>query len=139
MEFEARRYQGQGVNHEGETFDGVFLVEPIEGTPAYRYSYQANRASDGARVHFETGLIGLNEDSTAVIHVQMDELPCVSLHALSEHSETTYRFAYEGHGSLAGFVSELVFRFHESGFRLTHRWALNDDLQDRSWCDLDAD
>ncbi|GGX42691.1 hypothetical protein [Saccharospirillum salsuginis] len=138
MEFKTRRYVGQGVNHEGEDFEGTFLVEPVENTQAYNYSYRAVRIEDGTQVHYECGLIGVDEGGVPSIHTQMDELPSVSVHQQRRDEDDVHAFGFEGGGSLAGFVSELVFQFNADGFRLTHRWAMNAPLQDRSWCDLVA-
>ena len=138
MDFKAKRYVGRGINHEGEDFEGTFLVEPIEPTQAYYYSYRAVRIEGGTQVHYECGLIGVDDAGHPAIHTQMDELPSITVHQLTRHEDDVRAFGFEGRGSLAGFVSELVFQFNGEGFRLTHRWAMNEPPQDRSWCELVA-
>jgi len=138
MEFTANKYIGKGINHDGEGFEGTFLVEPIVNTQAYHYSYRAVRIGDGTQVHYECGLIGVDEGGTPAIHTQMDELPSITVHRQARNEGNVHAFGFEGQNTLTGFVSELVFQFNEGGFRLTHRWAMKEPLQDRSWCELEA-
>ena len=137
MQFDDDLYQGQGVNHEQEVFTGQFVIHRMSSGDTLSYQYTAT-LEDGTQVHQESGLIGKNEDHRLCVFVFMDELPCITPHELIHQEDGVWVFGYEGVGPLAGFNSELVFRFEGKAFRLEHRWAMNGPAVDRSWCLLEA-
>ena len=135
MHFTALRYVGFGINHDGEEFRGEFVLTPISNTPALAYTYKAF-LTDGEKIHEESGIFSFDETGNSVVANHMDELPCVTLHRLFKQQERCFHFSYTGVGDIAGFNSELVFEFLDSGFKYKHRWAMGGDPEDKSWCEL---
>lgn len=134
---EALTFAGYGVNHDRESFHGVFTVQPLTGKNSFTTQYQAIRSTDKSIVHTEVGLLTQAMDGEWHFHLHMEELPCVTEHRLKSNTENRWVFFYRGCDALAGFDSELVFDFiNEGQFRYTHRWAMNEELSDKSWCDL---
>lgn len=139
MQFNHSSYVGTGINHDHEPFQGRFVVTSLQNTNTYQYSYIATRTSDGEKVHEEVGLIGNSETGEQILTVHMEELPCHTTHSLTRNENSEFCFSYEGSGSLAGFSSELVFQFGESGFKYLHRWAMGGVPSDKSWCQLEPE
>lgn len=129
-------WKGRGINHDNEAFNGIFTADPLTGKDSFSLRYRAIRANDQTQIHDEIGLLARDEDNNWSLYLHMEELPCATVHSLQECSESRWVFAYHGSGSLAGFSSELVFEFSESGFRYLHRWAMGGEVSDKSWCDL---
>ena len=137
MNFSAQRYQGTGINHDKEEFEGQFSVSSLAGTPSQSLSYTATRLSDRTVVHREIGLLTENEQGELQLHVHMEELPCTTVHQLKSQSQDCWVFEYHGQGKLAGFSSELVFQFEGEKFKYLHRWAMAGEVSDKSWCLLE--
>lgn len=137
MQLKQGSYKGHGINHDQEEFEGKFEVVQLPGTNTKQLRYLANRMSDGTKVHEEVGLLTENEDGKVELHVHMEELPCVTVHAVKAQSDDRWVFEYHGSGRIAGFSSELVFEFEGETFKYLHRWALNDKVSDKSWCLLE--
>jgi hypothetical protein len=136
--FEGNCYQGEGVNHDGEKFHGVFRIERTEKVPSFAFEHTATRMSDDVVVHRESGFIGKDDSNEWLLTVHMEELPCLTVHSLIDHERDRYVFAYKGKNDLTGFNSELVFEMEEGGFKYLHRWAMKGEVSDKSWCLLHA-
>jgi len=136
MKFERAIYAGVGVNHDNEEFQGIFEVQPLSNTGTYRYTYIAIRLSDDLTLHEEFGLIGRNEIGGLVLTVHMAEMPCHTTYLMNRQENDTFIFTYVGKGNVEGFKSELVFEFGKDRFRYLHRWAMEGEVSDKSWCEL---
>ena len=136
MIFTAEHYRGVGINHKDEQFYGRFNVQKIDDSSCYRFSYEAIKAFDDQCIHQESGLIGRDDSGRLTICVQMQELPCITIHRLIRHHDRIFCFSYQGQDMVNGFHSELIFEFKPDGFKYRHRWGFNEPAIDRSWCDL---
>ena len=137
MKFKHERYVGTGINHDKEEFKGYFEVNKLPRFETYTVRYVANRVSDNQKVHEELGYLSVDDEGELLLNVHMEEMPITTPHKLVESTDTRFVFEYRGHGQLAGFNSELVFEFEGEKFRYLHRWAMNGEVSDKSWCLLE--
>ncbi|EAR10402.1 hypothetical protein [Reinekea blandensis] len=136
---DTKTFTGSGINHDQEAFTGYFRVQPLPGKSSFTTHYRAVRNLDDQPVHEEIGLLTLEPNGDWVFHLHMEELPCTTTHRLKSSTDNRWIFEFTGTEALAGFSSELVFEFsNDNQFRYTHRWAMNEALSDKSWCDLSA-
>lgn len=99
--------------------------------------YICQRISDGEKVHEELALLTTNENGDKTLHLHMEELPSITVHSLSHNDDAVWTFSYTGTGQLEGFNSELVFEWDERKVKYLHRWAVNGEVGDKSWCLLE--
>lgn len=137
MKLRNGQYAGTGINHDKEEFEGKLTVLGLPGTTTKSLHYIATRLSDDVKVHEELGYLAKNENGEEILHVHMEELPCVTIHTVKDASEDRYVFAYKGIGLIEGFSSELVFEFDEEKVTYLHRWAMSGAVSDKSWCLLE--
>jgi len=139
-----RAFGGRGVNHEGETFDGVLTLQPLVGGAAIMLNYTAT-LPDGRLIHAEATLLGRNPEGRLCLWPVMQELPAVIPHVeIPTPSSGVHRaaatFSSGPREAIDAFREEIRIALGYDG-KLTyaHSWGLpHGTFEERSSCEMIA-
>lgn len=138
----SRGFVGQGVNHEGEAFRGVFEVQPLINNSAVMLHYTATR-TDGVHLHKETTLLATNADGKLCLWPVMEELPFVLPHAevsstLDSDRTLVVVFSSGPRQDVEAFREEITIEIGPTGgLRYAHSWGMpGGEFAQRSSCDM---
>lgn len=130
------RFAGRGMNHEGQSFTGVFEVKP-EG---HRLSLSFTATGDdGTSFHTESSLIGRSLSGPPALWVLSSNHPGVFERPLKRSSSADGRSVYVfGFGEVedrATFREEILLEIDPASVRYVYSWGLpGGDFAERSGC-----
>ena len=128
----AGTYHGSDINHEGEAYEAVLVVEPVGGGHGVAITF---RATDGGSVvfHEEHALVGPSMDGGVSYLPISNNIPFVLPHALVREEGTALVFGAGDVGSDEAFREEITVDIDEERIIYRYSWGLpGGDFAERS-------
>lgn len=135
------RFAGDGVNHEGQAFRGVLVLQRLASDRGIMLHYTAE--VDGREVHAESTLLARGEHGLCLWPV-MSELPFVLPHLESSSTSSETRlvsvvFSSGPRENTERFREEITLALHRDGkLSYAHAWGMpGGAFEDRSACEME--
>lgn len=133
------KFRGEGVNHEGQEFVGLFEGEQIPN--GLKFIFQA-LGRDSTPFHIESSLLGKNLNETLSLYVLSSNHPGIFERTLRRHEclESDSELFVFGFGEPAdrdSFREEIHLRIEADAVVYTYFWGLpGGDFAERSGCKM---
>lgn len=133
------KYEGNGVNHEGQEFTGTFVVAPVKNK-GLSVSFEAVGKNNEV-FHSEYSLIGKNMSGEMCLWVLSTNHPGVFERKLtrqdSKEDSEIYLFGFGNVNDKASFREEILLEVQSSAVRYTYYWGMpGGEFAERSGCTM---